>query len=146
MNMVNDEGGIERLADDYWGEHEGSITLFAYYCDDCNRGHLPKTLVCSNCANNSLTKKNIQGKGRLYTYTTLEVVPAGYPGPVSVGYVDFPDGVRVFGQVRAEDGSEIQIGCEVSVEAAPLFRRVDTDIEVLSYRFVIDDNLQGARP
>lgn len=140
MSVVDNESGIEWLADDYWQEDDGNITLFAYYCNDCETGHLPKTLVCSNCGNDSLIKKAIQGNGRLYTYTILDVVPQGYPGPVSVGYVDFPDGVRVFGHIRPEQGCEIRIGSEVSIEPAVLFHRLNTEIEIHSYRFVIDNN------
>jgi hypothetical protein len=49
-------------------------------------------------------------QGVLYSYTIVHASPkAGMP-PVAIGYVDFPEGVRVFGRVCTHDAEQPRIG------------------------------------
>ncbi|HEU0203874.1 MAG TPA: OB-fold domain-containing protein [Burkholderiaceae bacterium] len=51
--------------------------------------------------------------GVLYSYTIVHSSPkAGLP-PVAIGYVDFPEGVRVFGRVRTHDAKRPRIGARL---------------------------------
>jgi len=129
---------METIAEDYWEEIDGEIRLFAYYCRSCNLAHLPKTLLCSGCGAAEMERRPVSGKGTLYTHSTQYVIPAGYEGPYSVGYVDFTGGPRVFGHVRSESGSELKIGDEVRLEKAVLFQRQPSDTPVISFRFVVN--------
>ena len=65
----------------------------------------------------------------------IHAAPPGYSQPYAVAYVDFPEGVRVFGHLRLGDGPPPDLDAPVTVEAAILVRRPDgTAVE--GYRFV----------
>jgi uncharacterized OB-fold protein len=61
------------------------------------------------------------------------VAPKGFPTPYAVGYVDLPEGVRLFGQIDAK-AVELEVGEEVAVTLGPV--RTDAGGQpVVSYKF-----------
>jgi uncharacterized OB-fold protein len=56
--------------------------------------------------------------GRLYAFSEIQAAPAGRVAPYTVGYVDMPEGVRVFAQLDATP-DELVIDGEVILQAAP---------------------------
>lgn len=82
-------------------------------CDHCfwhPRGHCPK------CGSRDVDLVAPSGPARVYTATTNHR-PRGGEGapPVQVGYVEFPEGVRVLATLRFPDGPPV-IGAEVLPE------------------------------
>ncbi len=56
-------------------------------------------------------------EGRLYSYTVLHVAAPKWRRPLALGYVDLPNGVRVFTHL---DGQPWSIGQEVELAMADL--------------------------
>jgi uncharacterized OB-fold protein len=90
------------------GSHEvvadeaGILRLCGMRCGGCGLAVFPRGAGCPSCLSADLAALPLSSVGTLYSYTTVHVAPANLQTPYVVGYVDFPEGVRVFGKVRAE--------------------------------------------
>jgi uncharacterized OB-fold protein len=91
-------------------------------------------MVCVHCGANSFTPRTLSPTGTLYSYSVIHGAGGVWPDVYAVGYVDFPEGVRVFGQLRETDHRLLRIGAQVTVEEAVLYRRKD-EAPVCCFRF-----------
>lgn len=124
------------IASEYWHESpNGDVVLIAAVCDQCGQHFLPKVAVCSGCSGTNFHKAALSPQGTLYSYTLNHAPSPGFPPVYCVGYVDFPEGVRVFGHVRHDTLVPPRIDGPVGIEVAPLFVR-PTGEQVRGYRFV----------
>ncbi len=112
---------------------DGTPTLLASRCAHCNETFFPLLKVCPRCleAPEIIT---LGDTGTLYTYTVVHVAPKGYATPYVVGYVDMPEGVRLFTQLDVQDLSILRP--ELTVKASWGQTRVDDQGRpVYSYKF-----------
>lgn len=124
------------IAGDCWRETAGGrIELLAARCTACGTHHLPHVPVCASCSKEEFATAALGPRGTLYAYTIVRMPPPGYAGEYAVGYVDFPEGVRVFGQIRMIPEIPLASGIPVGLEKATLFKRPDAT-PVIGYRFV----------
>jgi uncharacterized OB-fold protein len=127
---------MEQQTHDYWRrESDGSARLIASRCKKCGQHHLPRVAFCGTCRGTQFEDAPLSPKGNLYSYTVIHTPPAGYPDIYVVGYVDFPEQVRVFGQVRADNREALRCDMPVGIEIATLKKRPDGS-PVEGYRFV----------
>lgn len=94
---------------------QGAARLRGIECGDCGMKVFPVTDVCPGCLSTNLRVLPLGGAGRLYSYTTVHVAPPGWETPYVVGYVDLPEGVRLFGKVKAGDPAALAIDMPVEV-------------------------------
>jgi uncharacterized OB-fold protein len=94
---------------------DGSTRLRGVRCADCGLKVFPVTDVCPACLSSRLEALPLSSEGRLYCYTTVHVAPPGWQTPYVVGYVDMPEGVRLFGKVRAPDPGKLRVDMPVAV-------------------------------
>lgn len=126
----------ERMAAAYWRERDdGGVELIASRCRDCGTLHLPAVAICAECAGDAFEPKVLGPSGSLYSYTIVRTPGPGFPPVYAVGYVDFPEGVRVFGHVRMNEDDELRLDMPVTIERAVLLNRAD-GTPVHGYRFV----------
>lgn len=124
------------IAGDCWREApNGQVELLAARCCACGTHHLPHVPVCATCNGEEFENAVLGPHGTLYAYTIVRMPPPGYAGEYAVGYVDFPEGVRVFGQIKIVPGVALGSGVPVGLEKAALFKRAD-GTPVIAYRFV----------
>jgi len=71
--------------------------------------------------------------GTLYSYSEVHVAPRVFTTPYVVGYVDLPEGVRVFAQVEHR-AAELAPGERVEVTLGTI-RTSDSGRAVISYKF-----------
>lgn len=96
-------------------------------CAECGTMAFPVPPICSACLSQAIERCRLPESGTLYTFT---VVHHGNSDPITVGYVDLPAGVRVFG--RLEVGVQATIGLPVRV--------VVGDVESRMCLFVAEEN------
>lgn len=121
---------------DYWmRDRDGGVRLIASRCKKCGQHHLPKVAFCGSCRGTQFEDATLSASGNLYSFTVIHAPPAGYPEIYVVGYVDFPEQVRVFGQVRADDRAALHCDMPVGVEIATL-KKLQDGSSVEGYRFV----------
>lgn len=115
-------------------DKQGKTQLAAGKCPNCQVSFFPAPDVCAVCMGSDLTREFLSPKGRLYSFTSVEVAPASTPHPYILGYVDFPEGVRVLGRVESESLSTLQLDMEVEVRVDER-KSSDGEVEV-NYVFV----------
>ncbi len=73
-------------------------------------------------------------RGTLYTYTVIRQAPPRYPVPYAVGYVDLPEGVRVFAQMEGWQARELRLGEEMEISFETI-RKDEQGHELIGYKF-----------
>lgn len=66
-------------------------------CTACGYTNFPPSEVCPSCLAQAVEVRALSHTGRLYSFSSLRV-GEGY---VFVGYIDLPEGVRVFGRIES---------------------------------------------
>lgn len=134
-------------------EKEGDITFFhpdlletpqnnlpylkGYQCNQCGRLWFPKFTYCPNpdCWSEEMKVIPLSRKGVIYSTTDVYI---GQPSmreymPIIVGYVDLPEGIRIFAQIEGDIGS-FQCGDEVELIIGPV-RNNKRGKPIISYKF-----------
>ncbi|MCJ8144006.1 OB-fold domain-containing protein [Ancylobacter sp. A5.8] len=79
---------------------QGRPVLVGGECRACHTRMFPKTTVCCACMSEDVADAPLPSEGTLYSFTQVHVGPAQWNKPLVVGYVDLPDGVRLFSHLR----------------------------------------------
>lgn len=115
----------EVLHGDCWSAVDSrTAQLFAHRCAKCGTHYLPRVMTCTNCGTAAFDRVALAAEGTLYTYTIVHNAGGVWPSTYAVGYVDFPEGVRVFGQLREAD-ERLSVGARVVAEPATIYERKD---------------------
>ena len=113
----------------------GEVTLLASRCDECGEGFFPAHEICGRCGGEKLSELKLHAPAILRSYTIVHQLPAGFTGPLAVGYGEFPGQVLVLAPIDAAPGSlrgGMTLGLRVGVT------RIDEDGEPMeSYRFTV---------
>ncbi len=96
-------GRTLRPADTILAE-DGELRLAGAECADCGTRIFPAAPVCPSCNGERMKTLPLGAIGTLYAYSTVHVAPPMWQVPYVIGYVDLPEGVRVFGKVAGSDG------------------------------------------
>ncbi len=71
--------------------------LLGSCCPHCSRIFFPTRRICPDCfKDETLTTIELSNHGTLYTYCVLRRGPMGFESPYAIGYVDLPEGLRIF--------------------------------------------------
>jgi uncharacterized OB-fold protein len=62
----------------------------------------PQHPVCPRCMSEDVAQTPMPTRGKLYSFTTLHVGAKKWQKPLSVGYVDLDNGVRVFTHLKGQ--------------------------------------------
>jgi len=111
---------------------EGTI-LLAHKCKSCGKVYFPKVHFCPNCFSVELEEIPLSRKGTLYTYTITYMSSSHLEAPYANGFVDTPEGARVFAPLAMVEDKPFKIGMEMELEVCPLWR--EEGKEIIAYRF-----------
>lgn len=97
----------------FTGRIEGELQGFK--CKFC--GHIlpPLTPVCLYCFKEDLEKIALSRKGILYSFTIVHQPHKHFQVPYPVGYVELPEGFRIFSPLKPKEGKRFQVGMEVEL-------------------------------
>ena len=90
----------------------GRATLIGGRCADCGTETFPRAPVCSSCMSESIQAHPMPRTGTLYAFSVVHVAAKKWRKPMRIGYVDLPNGARVFTHL---DGADLAIGDDVEV-------------------------------
>jgi uncharacterized OB-fold protein len=92
--------------------------LMAAKCLKCGKIHLPPRPICDNCYSQEFVWHQIQGKGKLLTYTIIYVAPQQFQAmaPYSVGIIEFVAGLRIPGIIQRVSQEQLKIGMELTLD------------------------------
>lgn len=101
---------------------DGAARLVASRCEDCGTVTFPEREHCPGCASANVARVLLPEQGTLWTWTTQgfepkspPYVPEGEFRPYAVGYVEFPELLRVEGRLTESDPSRLEIGMPMRV-------------------------------
>jgi uncharacterized OB-fold protein len=108
----------------------------AFRCASCGRTHYPYHDRCLNCRGRDFETIEAEGNARLLTFTQLFALPWGFDQQfLFLGVVEFENGVRALGQIKAESLDELSIGMwmkpswePVRVQYGPVRRQYGEDV------------------
>ncbi len=113
---------------------DGSGRLLGSRCRSCDAHFFPVREACSRCLSDDLETIGFSTEGTLYTYSVVHQSTPAFEVPYALGYVDFPEGVRIMGQITGCDFDEIEIGMPLTLVLAP-FGEDDEGNPLTGYRF-----------
>jgi uncharacterized OB-fold protein len=127
-----------------WTEAGGAVRLHGSKCARCGVVAFPPHPMCPSCGEeHGQDTVALSGVGTLYTFCEIHIAPKGFATPYAVGYVDLPEGVRLFGQIEGE-AAKLAVGQQVAVTLGPV-RSDASGVTVISYKFkrLADGNAEG---
>jgi uncharacterized OB-fold protein len=117
-----------------WTEAGGVVRLHGSKCAQCGSAAFPPHPICPACgAQSGQGTVELSPVGTLYTFSEVHIAPKGFATPYAVGYVDLPEGVRLFGQIEGR-ATTLRVGQQVAVTLGPV-RTEASGAAVISYRF-----------
>ena len=71
-------------------------------CLKCGKIHLPPRPLCDNCFSQDFEWVTVSGKGKLLTYTVINVAPQQFQAltPYAVGIVQLENGLKIPGMIQ----------------------------------------------
>ena len=138
MEATQEKKQVYYPDESYWVVEKDGLHLIGTHCRKCQQSYFPPREVCPKCfsegVEGELEKIKLNSRGKLYSYSIIQVAPKRFLPPYSLGYIDFPEGVRVLGQLTTVDPAKLKLDMEVQAELG----RIAIDEqgnEVLSYKF-----------
>ncbi len=113
---------------------DGSGNLLGSHCLSCGAHFFPIREVCSGCLSHDLETVGFSTSGTLYTYSVVRQSTPAFEVPYVLGYVDFPEGVRIMGQISGCEVDEIRIGMPMVLALEPFGEDEDGN-PLTGYRF-----------
>ncbi len=81
-----------------------------------------------------MAEVRLSRRGKLYSYSVIHVSSPGFKAPYAVGYVDLPEGPRVFGHLDSWQSGSIALDSPVEIYAGPIGKNREGE-ELVSVRF-----------
>jgi uncharacterized OB-fold protein len=136
------EGGtrnkVSYPGEGFWSAEKDGLHLIGSHCTKCGQNYFPPREICPECFAKGVEAKmepiQLSSRGKLYSYSIVHVAPKRFNPPYGIGYVDFPEKVRVLGQLTTCDPKQLKVDMEVQAELG----RIAVDEqgnEVQSYKF-----------
>ena len=107
--------------------------LLGSKCDECGKVWFPKLELCPDCWS-KLKQIPLSRTGKLYSYSIIHVGQRGIKSPYAIGYVDFPEDVRIYAQL-AIPHDKIKSGMGVEVTQGVVRLDKNGNPIMLSYMF-----------
>ena len=91
------------------------IGIVAFKCTKCGKLHYPYHDRCMDCKSREFEQVEPQGNAKLLTYTRIYNLPWGFDQRyLTIGVVEFENGVRAMGQINADESADLKIGMKLS--------------------------------
>ena len=101
----------------HWRLKEQRYNLLGTACPKCGKKSFPPRDVCPSCGSEATTAFAFNGKGEVFSYTTIYEAPAGYDetAPYTVALVKLEEGPLVTAQLTDLGDQPIEIGMPVEM-------------------------------
>ncbi len=113
---------------------DGTGRLLGSKCSSCGAHFFPVRDACSGCLSRDLETIRFATQGVLYTYSVVRQSLPKYPTPYVLAYVDFPENVRIMGQVSGCEIEEVKIGMRMELSIEPFGEDAEGN-QLTGYRF-----------
>ena len=124
-------------------EKDGSFIQMGNKCKNCGKTSYPAVELCPFCSSENVEKVSLSTVGTLFSFSVTRVPVGPYKPPFIGGYVDLPEGTRVFGQIHAKV-EDVKTGMKLKVQTGVIWTEKD-GTEVLGYYYVPCEAVSGGR-
>lgn len=105
------------------------IGIVAYRCKKCGKLHYPFHDRCLACKNREFETVKPEGNTKLLTFTRIYNLPWGFDERyLTIGVVEFENGVRAMGQIDADENYDLKIGMTLRPTWAPVRVQYGEDV------------------
>ncbi len=89
--------------------------ISADQCRQCGATFIPPKYACSECGGTEFKVSEIDGYGKLLTYTTIRVPPLGFESesPYLVGIIELSNGLNLTARLKTKGDNDPTIGSDV---------------------------------
>ena len=110
-------------------------SLIGNRCKLCGKVFFPRRFICPDCfEEGTLQVVHLGRRGKLYTFCILERGPLGFDAPYAVGYIDLPEGLRIYSILTETSTERLKIGMEMELVIEKI--RIDSEgNEIIGYKF-----------
>jgi uncharacterized OB-fold protein len=120
----NSFNSFELLRELFEVDEAGRPWLLASRCGRCAELAFPPRRVCPRCKHRATAVERVGEGARLFSFTVCHAAPEGWDAPYLQGYVELPEGIRVFTLISDEiepraDALEVGMPMEPVLEALP---------------------------
>jgi uncharacterized OB-fold protein len=121
------------IREGYFVEEKDGGHLIATRCKSCSQIYFPPLQRCLECYGKDMEEIKLAKQGKLYTYTIVQMPVSHYKPPFALAWVELPEGVRVFTQLKNWENAKLQIGMDVNLVIDTLWE--EEDKVVYGYKF-----------
>ena len=114
-------------------ESQGGGILLANKCKSCGQVFFPKVEFCLSCLGEKMEELKLSRRGKLYSYTIGRMPSMHFQPPYAIGYVDMPEGVRIFAPLELRKDKPLTVGMDMEVTIEKLWD--EDDKEIIGYKF-----------
>jgi len=105
-------------------------------CPACGRIYFPTKQVCPSCFNAEQEKVPLSRKGKLHTFSRSHMGPAGIRTPFTIGFIDLPEGIKLFSLLTDCDPWDKVLGVGMEMEMViETIREDEEGNEIVGYKF-----------
>jgi uncharacterized OB-fold protein len=73
-------------------------------------------------------------KGKLFTYTKVDIPSKNFKPPYAIGYIDLPEGIRIFSQIKDWEKYDLKVGMEMELVIDTLWED-NEGTKIIGYKF-----------
>jgi uncharacterized OB-fold protein len=90
-------------------------------CKKCEKLLLPPKPMCTNCLSTNLKWIELEGSGKLLTYTIIHIAPEQFQSltPYPVGIIKLNNGLHLPGMIFDLDHEKIRVGMKLKIDFEP---------------------------
>jgi len=107
-----------------WRFKDRLIKLMASKCNNCGFTAYPPKSACPRCGSKNLQMIELPRRGKVISYTILNVPIKGFEAPLIIALIKLNDAI-VMSEIINADPNNIKIGMEVEATIAPSARTLD---------------------
>ena len=111
----------------------GQWTLVGCRCKQCGQIIFPNREACLNCLSQDLERANLSRNGKLYSFTIVHMPSEHFEPPYAVGWIELPEGMRIFSQIRRWQEHPLEIGMDMELAVEKLWD--EEEKEIIGYTF-----------
>ena len=132
-----DGGRKRKFVEEVWFKDFGDgLTLKGGRCRNCGKIVFPVKPICPACFDPEQEEIPLSGRGTLHTFARSHMGPSGMPAPFTIGFIDLPEGIKLFSLLTQCDPWDELLKVDMEMEmVVETIRRGEDGTEIVGYKF-----------
>ena len=106
--------------------------LLGSKCKNCEQLYFPPVVLCYECLKEEMETVPLSRSGKLITYTINYMPTTYFEPPNAVGWIELPEGVRVFAPLKRRE-EHLKVGMDMELVIEKLYE--EEGKEIIGYKF-----------